>query len=64
MKYKADVETKFILKEYQEIDVRLSCNEAFPLDYRISIIMPHPEHLGQHLVIGWSITFIAIINSS
>jgi len=52
MKYKADVETKFILKEYQEIDVKLSCNEVFPLDYRISIIMPHPEHLGQYLVIG------------
>lgn len=52
IEYKGVVETRFILKEYQEIEVRLSCKEGFPLDYRLAIVMPNPKSPGQHLLIG------------
>jgi hypothetical protein len=50
--YKGEVTTKFILKEMQEIEIKLSCKEGFPLDYQLTLLMPHPRIPGQHLLIA------------
>jgi hypothetical protein len=52
MDYKAKISTKFSLRQYQELDLRLDCKDSFPVDYRLSIILPHPKRAGQHLTIG------------
>ena len=46
LEYGGETPAKFILKELQEIEVQLTCREGFPLDYRLTLMMPHPKKLG------------------
>lgn len=52
MSYKGKTPAKFSLNLYDSIDLRLDCKDSFPLDYRLSIVLPNPQIPGQHIIIG------------
>ena len=45
--YKKGSTTKIILKEMQEVEIRLTAKEGFPIDYMIRLVFPHPEVIGE-----------------
>lgn len=50
---------KFYLKELQEIDVRLSGKEGFPIDYQIRLVIPHPDVKNGSISFEWYLFPIA-----
>ena len=43
---------KLILKELQEIQIKLGSTSTFPLDYQVNLTFPHPKKVGEKLVIS------------
>ena len=37
----------------QEIDVKLSAKEGFPIDYEVRLVFPHPQNIGQTFICQW-----------
>jgi hypothetical protein len=37
----------------QEVDVRLTAQEGFPIDYKIRLIFPHPIDPSMTIVCEW-----------
>lgn len=38
-----DFKTKIVLKEMQEINIRIGSANSYPLDYAFNIVIPHPQ---------------------
>lgn len=34
----------------QEVDIKLTAKEGFPIDYMIRLIFPHPKNLNEKIV--------------
>ena len=49
----SQVETYFVLKELQEIDVQIRCSKTIPYEYKVTLVMPNPNDLKTKLLIEW-----------
>ena len=47
----SQVETYFVLKELQEIDVQIRCSKTIPYEYKVTLVMPNPNDLKTKLLI-------------
>lgn len=48
---KPAVETFFVLKELQEIELQVRCSKSIPYSYRVVLVMPNPADTKQKLLI-------------
>ena len=37
----------------QEVEIRLTAKEGFPIDYMIRLVFPHPKNIGQTITYEW-----------
>ena len=49
---KGDFKTKIVLKEMQEINIRIGSANSYPLDYAFNIVLPHPTEEQQKVLIS------------